>query len=206
MERPKSKFKRGFNLLFVPLETLFAQEKEHPQVDPRSGTRTRESFLAWLEEGYITLQRQAEHWAEVLIVDFTKAIITFDLAVLAFIGAVVNIGTNSTTGIIKNIFAMYAAVSFAVISVLILTIFFWVTVRKNINHSADGVRVIRETLIQHHRGDDGWYSYYQQQMRGRQDDLGGHEFFWFPLHRIGLYLFLGSVLATLLSVLFKSKC
>ena len=159
-------------------------------------------FLDDAREGRRWCDEAAMHWAEILTFPFAKMIITFDLGVLAFIGAVRD--SFFSQGIL--IFSVICAA----ISLLILTFLTRSVIVKNINSLAERKRILNYTVthapIQGVRAQEEGemiISLMERQGRLLKENLDGldmHVKYGMPWQKIGIYLFYASVVAVLVGI------
>jgi len=187
-------------LLFTPLNKLIKRKKVNDKkpIDPENlYFNNTNDVISWLQQGYKIMQDQAEEWAKILTIDLSKMFITFNLSIIAFWGASVIFSSGIE---IKNHALIYYAITCAFLSIFILSILVWIVTRTNLNTSTERVEIIRNTLTKISNNEKDSRSYYEENMQKVINKIRKVELYHGPMQRIGIYLFLASVLSSLLNI------
>ena len=127
-----------FNIkrLWKPERANYHREVNVPVTDESGFIR---AFHGTLEDGIRWCNKTTEHWANIKVFEFSKAIITFNLGVLAFDATTQNLFLNQTL--------FFASVAMSCLSLSLLTSYIWVTINKNINNVSDRGWLLKDTLM-----------------------------------------------------------
>lgn len=193
-------------ILYTPLLVKKNRERlgELPQEEKNMAIDQNflDNFLKDTKEGKRWCEEAAMHWAEILTFSFSKMIITFDLGVLAFIGAMRESFFNQTI--------LALSIMYALASLLTLVAFVRSVIVKNINSLAERVRILNYTMvlapdkIQDRDDAKSIAELWKRQGVSLKKNLGGsedHTKSGIPWQKIGVLFFYASILSALVGII-----
>lgn len=147
---------------------------------------SRDGFRNFLIEGQEWCGEQKVNWAKIKTIELTKAVIVFNLGILAFLGAM------HEEFLCPSL--LFVAVGSSVVSILLAFVYLWKVSTENINYLQAKYDAISGSLKKIPSNFEEGASYYQQRMEHIEKVLRGKERFWDWFQKISFVLFFVALL------------
>lgn len=180
----------NLKLFFRPPRDAYLRKVEMPIIlDNRE--YLEEVATDW-KKGINYCSNGTDHWAEILTVKLTELIITFNLALLAF---------DAVGGsLFKDTSFQVVSIFLSILSIILLTLFMLYSSRININSLSDRGHIMRKSLELLSNNPSKAITDFNEKMNLNRDGLKKFERIFMPMHSIGIYLFLGSIVTAAVGI------